>query len=66
MEKLLAPFDRESKEVPKTINIPSRLNIVLLEKLVIERTKISNQPQIELSGFRKMSTSGIEICQKQQ
>ncbi|KAL9550956.1 hypothetical protein PS6_005254 [Mucor atramentarius] len=58
MEKLLAPFDRESKEVPKTINIP--------EKSVIEGTKISNRPQIELSGFRKMLTAGIEIWQQQQ
>lgn len=36
MEKLLAPFDGGFKEVLKTINIQNTLNILLLEKSLIE------------------------------
>jgi len=36
---LLAPLDREFKEVLKTINMPSILYIALLEKPLIERVK---------------------------
>ena len=41
MRKLLTPFDREFKQVLETINIKSILNIVLLEKSLIERKKRS-------------------------
>jgi len=37
MKKLLAPFDREFKQVLKTINMQSILDIVVLEKSMIER-----------------------------
>jgi len=37
MEKLLAPFDRESKELSSTISMQGRLDIMTLEKSLIER-----------------------------
>lgn len=63
-----APFDREFKDVFETINMSSRLEIVSLEKSVIEgkKKKSSNRPQIQLSGFRKTLTTGTELWQQQQ
>lgn len=53
MKKLLAPIDREFRQVLETVNIQSSLDIVLLDKSLIERTKNSNWSKIELSGCRK-------------
>lgn len=42
MKELLASFDREPKEAYNIINVPIRLYIMLLEILLIKRTKKSN------------------------
>jgi len=52
MDELSASFDRGSKEVLDTINMPSRLNIVSLEKYAVEEIKSSNGPQMQLSGSK--------------
>jgi len=61
---LLAPLDREFKEVLKTINMPSILDIALLEKSLIEGVKNSKWPQIQSLGSKKPLTAGIEIWQQ--
>jgi len=60
MKKLLAPFDREFKQVPVTINMQSSLDILLSKKSSIEGEKSSNGSQIHLSRSRKKLAAGIE------
>lgn len=45
MEEILAPFDREFKEILGTISMQSRLYIVALEKNLIERNFVENDPK---------------------
>jgi len=65
MEKLVAPFDREFKELLKTINVQSILDIVLLEKSSIEVFFCQSWSQIQLSEWKEMLTAGVEIRQHQ-
>jgi len=58
MNKLLAPFDREFNQVVETINTQSRLDIMLLEKSLIERKFCSNRSQNQLSGSKKNTDCG--------
>jgi len=64
MKKLLAPFDREFKQVPETINMQSSLSILLSKKSLIERFFFANPPQIHRSGLRKTLSAGIEVWQQ--
>ena len=66
MKKLLTSFDREFKKVLETINKQSILDIVVIEKSLIEREKKTNWPRIQLSGSKKLLAAGIEIWQQQQ
>ena len=65
MKKLLAPFDREFKEVLETINMQGSLDILILKKSSMEGKKSSNRPQIHCSRFRakKKLNAGIEVWQ---
>lgn len=65
MKEFLVPFDRKFKRVLETLNILNRLDILPLDKRLVERNFCLNRSQIQLSGSQELLNAGrIEIRQR--